>query len=372
MVNKIEVALGARSYPVMVGVGMEKNLQSLLSAHTSTGRLFVVYDGQFYALHAPALRRKVRRLGGKAEELVIPSGEKAKSVGTIQRLHDFFIAGGITRSDFILAVGGGVTSDLVGFAAATIHRGIRWGVVSTTLLGMVDAAIGGKTGVNHKAGKNLIGAFWQPSFVCSDIGFLHTLPAREMVCGLGEIVKYCGLVGDSMNKPVNSYFEAGNLYDEGALMSLVALAAAYKAAVVSVDEREGSVRMNLNLGHTIGHAIEQSLGYGRLLHGEAVFLGLAASVELSGLYNPQARDRLIQYGELVGHCLGLVPHRKIDPEALLQALNTDKKRKGSIQRFVLLDGPGKPFIAEHPKKRMVRKAVEGMLSAYTEAKECHD
>ena len=366
---KYSVRLSGSSYPVLVGSGATAQLDRLLSVSVSGGRLFVVYDMQFYALHGPHLRRRAKALGRDAVELVLRSGESAKSMRVLRQLYDFFIAQNVSRSDFILAVGGGVITDLVGYAAATLLRGIRWGAVPTTLVGMVDAAIGGKTGVNHKRAKNLIGAFWQPSFVCVDPSLLHTLPRRHMVSGVGEIVKYCGLVGDKMSKPVESYLSGRELYDERLLVKLVSLSVSYKTEIVSRDERDQGVRMHLNLGHTFGHAIEAALGYGRLYHGEAVGLGLLGALELSALRRTRSARRLAEFKDHVIEYVKLLPRKKIDRDKLLTALRLDKKRRGDNLRFVLLDRPGKPFIDEHPERALVRDAVDRMLAQYAAAKE---
>jgi len=234
--------------------------------------------------------------GVKPIEMVIPSGEKSKSVSTLNKLYDFLLNEKISRQDFIIVCGGGVTSDLVGYASATTLRGIKWGIVATTLLSMVDASIGGKTGINHQAGKNVIGAFWQPSFVYSDTYFLKTLPFRELVAGYGEILKYGGLIGKRMLTKIEKYRARNDFYQD---KTLIGMSAEYKANIVSKDEREENLRMRLNLGHTFAHAIETSTGYGKLLHGEAVILGLLAAVELSNLVNPESIQPLKYYKKLI-------------------------------------------------------------------------
>ena len=264
----------------------------------------------------------------------------------------------------MLAVGVGVTSDLVGFAAATTLRGIRWGVVSTTLLGMVDASIGGKTGINHVLGKNLIGAFWQPSFVWCDCQYLHTLPTRELISGFGELLKYAGLVGKTMTEPLADYLNNGLYIEDRKILDLIVIAAKYKAEIVQADERESYRRMVLNLGHTFGHAIEKVSGYGRLRHGEAVMLGLLAATELSMLENPRRTRALIEYRELVKRGVDLVPKQKLSADAIIKAMLLDKKRIGHKSHFILLDRPGKPIIVETPATAHVRKSITAMLDYY--------
>jgi len=296
--------------------------------------------------------------------MVIPPGEKSKSAATLGRIHDFLIEEKISRSDMIIACGGGVTTDLVGYAAATILRGVRWGVVPTTLLGMVDAAIGGKTAINHRRGKNLIGAFWQPIFVHCDIGLLHTLPVRQMIAGLGETVKYGGLIGSGMTELLAGYLGRGKLYHQRDLIALVKLSAGYKADIVSRDERESGVRMYLNYGHTVGHAIEKAIGYGRLLHGEAVILGILAALEFGELCGIRRTRALVEYREIVTHLLTLVPHRRISLADVFDAMALDKKRRGADLRYVLLSRPGKPFVVEAVERRLIKKALQRMLAFY--------
>ncbi|MEW5994619.1 MAG: 3-dehydroquinate synthase family protein, partial [Candidatus Zixiibacteriota bacterium] len=277
---------------------------------------------------------------------------------------DFLLRNRAGRSDFILACGGGVTSDLVGYAAATAMRGIRWGIVSTTLLGMVDAAIGGKTGINHRLGKNLIGAFWQPTFVLGDLSFLQTLPRREMVAGLGEILKYAGLAGGQMPAKVDRYLEQDDLYCERLLLPLIRRSVAYKAKVVAEDERETNRRAVLNLGHTFAHAIENAGRYSALLHGEAVIVGLLAAVELSCRTRPRSAKYLEPYRRLITKTMRYLPHRRISIDRVLSAMQFDKKRVGEKMRFVLLTKPGDPHISSEIAARDVEASLESALKVY--------
>ncbi|MEE8578135.1 MAG: 3-dehydroquinate synthase family protein, partial [candidate division Zixibacteria bacterium] len=266
----VKVELGKRSYPIIIGDRLEEKLQSLLRKAVGKGKLFVFFDAQFHALHGDKLEKQIRSACGNIEILLLPRGERGKSASTVGKIHDFLLSEKISRSDLILACGGGITTDLAGYAAATVLRGVRWAALSTTLLGMVDAAIGGKTGVNHRLGKNLIGAIWQPEFVLCDLYYLNTLPKRQILAGLGEVVKYGALVGEPMIADLERLLKSGDMLDKKVLPRLVLKSAQYKAQLVAEDERDSGKRMFLNLGHTFGHAIEHSLGYGRLLHGEAV------------------------------------------------------------------------------------------------------
>ncbi len=360
----INVNLNQRRYPIIVGPGVLHRLGRKLNGLIREERLFVFYDAQVYALHGKRIQTQLKQLKGNVQEMVVPIGERAKSATVLNKIYAFLLDEKISRSDFILACGGGVTTDLIGYAAATTLRGIRWGIVSTTLLGMADAAIGGKTGINHPQGKNLVGSFWQPSFVLCDTSFLKTLPARQLIAGLGEVVKYGGLSGDKMLAMVEKYLEHDDLYNERLLSKLIHLSASYKAGIVAKDERESNLRMLLNLGHTFAHSIENAAGYGRLLHGEAVILGLLAAVELSCRLKPRRAKHLADYSRIINQMVRLIPYRKINCDKTLTAMQLDKKRAGTAHRFVILDKPGRAFIARDVSPRLIKSSLENMLKVY--------
>lgn len=362
---QFNVRLKSHSYPIVIGQNLDGLLLRLLKNYTHNNRLFVFFDSSLYALHGKKCEQKLKT--GKIEFItfVIPGGESAKTQKTLSAIHSFMLDNKISRSDFVLAVGGGVVSDLVGYAAATILRGVKWGVVSTTLLGMVDAAIGGKTGINHAHGKNLIGSFWQPSFVICDLNYLNTLPSREIIAGLGEILKYSGLIGRKMIRPLKLFLYSNRFPKSSCIIPLIKLSAQYKAQIVMIDERESHKRMLLNFGHTFGHAIEKTLGYGKLLHGEAVIIGLLAAVRLSKHKYPQAAG-LTEYEMLVRQMLTFVRYYPLKAQTVLNNMKLDKKRLSGLQKFVLLRQPGKPFISADLKEPMVRKSLNECLSIYRE------
>lgn len=351
-------------YPILVGNGLESRLATLLNKQTEENRLFVISDADFHALHGERMIKSLRRSPKNTEIFVLPSGEQQKNQKTVSAIQDHLLGNRISRSDFILAVGGGVTTDIVGYAAATTLRGVRWGAVPTTLLGMVDAAIGGKTGINHAHGKNLIGAIWQPSFVVCDQQYLQTLPIRHLIAGFGEILKYAGLVGGPMVGRVTRLIDGGvGLSD---WTKVISESARYKAAIVSKDEREDGIRAYLNLGHTFGHAIERSLGYGKLLHGEAVIVGLLGAICLSMLVNPKGAGALKDYYRLALSSTEILPKYKVDSQSVLEAMALDKKRKDQELRFVLLKRLGEPYIATGLSKDMIEFAVEQMIADFND------
>ncbi|MEW5796752.1 MAG: 3-dehydroquinate synthase family protein [Candidatus Zixiibacteriota bacterium] len=370
MINTIEVNTHGLTYPVLVGEELEAALADLLKRASRGNCCFLIFDANFYALHGQRLVASLRKTRLRYTEFVVPSGEKTKSDIVLSGIYDFLLGERISRDDLIVAVGGGVTSDLVGYAASTVLRGVNWAVVPTTLLGMVDAAIGGKTGINHRQGKNLIGAFWQPLFVCCDVRFLMTLSERQIVAGLGEVLKCAGLSGLPEIAMLSGFVRDGDLYDSKALTHLVHFSAEYKADVVSKDERDTSRRLVLNYGHTFAHGIEKALGYGKLLHGEAVIIGIDAALALGERCGYRIRG-LTAYRTLVGTMMGLLPKRKIDPARVIDAMALDKKRLSGEQRFVLLRRIGSPVVETNVKPALVAAAIDEAISRYREYGDSH-
>lgn len=311
--ERIEVRLGARSYPVWVGEDMLAELGSLIPEDSA--RVVVVTQRGIGVL--PELEQP-------SQVIYIGDGEAAKTLETIGDLCSGFARFGLNRKDFVLAVGGGIVSDVAGFAAASYHRGIRYATIATSLLSQVDAAIGGKTGVNLPEGKNLVGAFWQPSFVACDVALLKTLPEREYQCGLGEMAKYAflGVAGlPSM-----------------ALVDQVAACVRVKADFVESDEREGGRRALLNYGHTFAHALE-ALGFedARIdfRHGEAVAVGLIFAARLAHKLGRIDLDRVRTHYEVVrNYRLPEAPPSGVDHDRLVDLMASDKKSFGSLT-FVL-------------------------------------
>lgn len=361
---RIKVNLGRRSYSVVVERGVIAQLPKLLGPFCKQGQLFVIYDANLYALHGQSIDRSLARMPNKRTVLVVPSGEQSKSRKTLGEIQNYLLSNKVSRSDLIVACGGGAITDLVGYAAASVLRGVNWAAVPTTLMGMVDAAIGGKTAINHPLGKNLIGAFWQPRIVVCDTNLLMTLPKRELVAGLGEVIKYAGLGDQVLLKSVESYLNGQDIYNATGLVRIVARSAACKAAIVARDETDHGVRQHLNLGHTFAHAIENSVGYGRILHGEAVLIGLLAAVNLSCELNGSRTKRLAGFRQIVESSLKLIPRRKIDVEGTLKAMALDKKRIGSNLKFILLDRPGRPIVGGGIAMKLVRKSLTDAVNCY--------
>lgn len=281
MSQTVQVSLGDRSYPIHIGGGLLERLDELLKPVVRGTKCLIVTDSIAGPLYADTCAQALAELGITAATATIPSGEASKSGEHLFKLYDAAIANKLDRKSFIVALGGGVVGDLAGYAAASFLRGIQLIQIPTTLLSMVDSAVGGKTGINLPQGKNLIGAFHQPSLVVCDIDVLKSLPRRELVAGLAEVVKY-GVIWDAELFALLEREADKIAAGEPALLAhLVKRSCEIKAEVVSKDEREDSLRAILNFGHTMGHAIEAIAGYGKFLHGEAISIGMIYAAKLS-------------------------------------------------------------------------------------------
>ena len=341
--SRVEVALGDRSYPVLIGTGLLERAGEALAAFAAKGRLVVISDELVWALQG-------ERLGLDAEPILLPPGEGSKSWAGLEALLDRLLALGVERGDHLLAFGGGVIGDLVGFAAAILKRGCGLIQLPTTLLAQVDSSVGGKTGINTAAGKNLVGAFHQPEIVLIDPACLDTLPLRQLRAGYAEVVKY-GLLGDA---GFFAWCEANGAKliagEAGAREHAIRVSVAAKAAIVAEDERETSGRrVLLNLGHTFAHALEAETGFSdALLHGEAVALGMVLAFRFSaerGLCPAAEAARVAAHLEAIG-----LPTRldlAASGEALVAHMRHDKKARGGRLPFILARGIGQAFVDKH-------------------------
>ena len=362
----VAVPLGSRAYDIVVGDGVLREADKYLGPVLSGPRVAVVTDETVAELHLPALRTVLESAGIETMEIVLPPGERTKSFDALIGLLDRLLEARIERGDAVLALGGGVIGDLAGFAASILRRGIKVIQLPTTLLAQVDAAIGGKTGINTRQGKNLIGTFHQPSLVLSDTALLTTLPRRELLAGYAEVVKY-GLLGDA------AFFgwleeNGGKVIagDVAARNYAVLTSARTKAEIVTADELEAGRRALLNLGHTFGHAIEAELGYASsMLHGEAVAIGLGLAFELSqrlGLCPEEDTWRVRAHLDAVGlpaaPAAGAAPPQGWDPARLLDRMRQDKKVKGDTLTFILVKGIGRGFVSRDVAEDDVVRLLE--------------
>src|SRR5215471_4828692 len=346
----VKVALGERSYEICIGRGLLAALGPKIAGLRPGAKAAIVSDETVAKHHLAAAEASLAAAGIAATAVTVPPGESSKSFPVFERVCEALIAARIERADLVVALGGGVIGDLAGFAAAVVRRGLDYVQVPTTLLAQVDSSVGGKTAIDSKQGKNLIGAFHQPVLVIADTALLDTLPAREFRAGYAEVAKY-GLIGDA---GFFAWLEANwrELFAGGpAREHAIAVSCRMKAAIVGRDEREVGERALLNLGHTFGHALEAAAGFSdRLLHGEAIALGMALAFAFSarrGLLSPAEAARVERHLATVG-----LPTKPSDvafewpgSDALMSLMAQDKKVKRGRLTFILARGIGASFIA---------------------------
>ncbi|WP_409310371.1 3-dehydroquinate synthase [Pseudomonas putida] len=351
----LKVDLGERSYPIYIGEGL-LDQPELLAPHIAGRQVAIVSNETVAPLY---LERLSKALGAYSVlPVVLPDGEAHKNWETLQLIFDGLLTARHDRRTTVVALGGGVIGDMAGFAAACYQRGVDFIQVPTTLLSQVDSSVGGKTGINHPLGKNMVGAFYQPKAVLIDTTSLKTLPARELSAGLAEVIKY-GLICD---KPFLAWLEdnmqALRALDSAALTEAIRRSCAAKAAVVGADERESGLRATLNLGHTFGHAIETHMGYGVWLHGEAVAAGTVMALEMSmrlGWIDQAERGRGIRLLQDAG--LPVVPPQEMTPAHFMEHMAVDKKVLDGRLRLVLLRQMGEAVVTDDYSKEILQATL---------------
>jgi len=360
----VRVDLPGRAYDILIGAGLLKEAGQHIAPFLRRKRVAIVTDETVAGLHLAALEASLEAAGIAHSALALPAGEATKSWAQFSRTVEWILTEKIERSDLVIALGGGVIGDLVGFAAAVVRRGVRFVQIPTTLLAQVDSSVGGKTGINTSQGKNLVGAFHQPTLVLADTGILATLPPRDFLAGYGEVVKY-GLFGDA------AFFEwleingramaSGDIHKRN---HAVRRSCEMKAEIVMRDETEQGDRALLNLGHTFCHALEAATGYStRLLHGEGVAIGCALAFETSarlGLCAQEEPSRLRAHLAAMGMKVDLrdIPGDLPDADALLALMAQDKKVLDGKLRFIMARGIGEAFVTSDVPEKVVR----GLLS----------
>ena len=354
-VRRLEVDLGERSYPILIGPGIISSAESYINSIRSR-QVMVVTNETVAPLY---LDNVLQGLSGfHVEQVILPDGEQYKTLQVLNRIFDALLSARFDRSCTLLALGGGVVGDMTGFAAASYQRGVDFVQVPTTLLSQVDSSVGGKTGVNHPLGKNMIGAFHQPRCVVADTDTLSTLPERELSAGLAEVIKY-GVINDL---PFFEWLEANIerllARDSQALVYAIERSCRDKAVIVAADEKEAGQRALLNLGHTFGHAIESGMGYGVWLHGEAVAAGIAMAADMSlqmGWLDSRQQKRIRSL--LQKAHLPVDPPPQISGEQFLELMSVDKKVLNGELRLVLLRGIGKAEVTADYAVAALQQAV---------------
>ena len=356
----VNVALGASSYPILIGSALlgapatyaqaARGAQALIVTNTTVGPLY-----------AQALAAALVPHHAQVRMLALPDGEQYKNWETLNLVFDELLAHGGDRKTTLYALGGGVVGDMAGFAAACFMRGVPFVQVPTTLLAQVDSSVGGKTAINHPLGKNMVGAFYQPKLVVCDLDVLKTLPARELSAGLAEVIKYGPIHDMAFFDWIEAHIDALRALEPSALAHAVQRCCEIKAEVVGQDERESGLRAILNFGHTFGHAIEAGMGYGAWLHGEGVGAGMVMAAELSrelGLVDAAFVERLTR---LIGRAglpvRGAVLDAADNAGRYLTLMRVDKKAEAGEIRFVLIDGPGRAVVRPAPDA-LVRQVID--------------
>jgi 3-dehydroquinate synthase len=337
----VNVELGDRAYPIYIGAGCLADLGKRLAETGCGKRVAVVTNSTIANIYLGAVTTALSTAHFEAAAIQIPDGEEHKNLAWLAFVYDRLIDAGIDRGGAVIALGGGVVGDLAGFAAATYLRGVACVQVPTTLLAQIDASVGGKTGINHAAGKNLLGAFRQPRFVLADVDCLGTLPRREYVAGLAEVIKTGAILDAELFQLLEAELPSVLRQDRELMVRIVRRCCQLKALVVAEDETEGGYRAILNFGHTIGHAIESLTDYTTYLHGEAVAIGMAAAARVShrlGRCDKATVGRITQLIDRCGLPLDIPPD--LSRDALALALRTDKKARGGTITFICLEGIG--------------------------------
>ena len=347
----------SRIYSVLIGPGLLNNLGRKCSTIGIKGEIVLISDKTVFSLYSDQLKAVWKDQVFLFIQYVIPPGESSKNIDTAIKIYDFLTDQKIERADIVVALGGGVVGDLAGFIAATYLRGLSWIQVPTTLISMVDASIGGKVGVDHSSGKNLIGAFYQPSLVIADVSTLNTLPSREQHAGWAEVIKY-GLIQDyKLFELIEANIEKLLVLTPDIMTNVIKQCACIKSSIVSEDERDTGKRIILNYGHTIGHALEVIGKFKTFLHGEAVALGMISAAILSrnmNLLSQQSVDRII---DLLKRFHLPITCKGVNSSELISAISLDKKRKNNLVQWVLLTDIGTSKVFTNIQNEVVLKSL---------------
>ena len=352
----LKVALAERSYPIHIGSGLLAHAE-LLKEHIPRGRAALISNTTVAPLYLDKLQQSLQALGVSCLPVILPDGESYKNSATLNLIYDALLCNRCERSTPLIALGGGVIGDMTGYAAATFLRGVPFIQIPTTLLSQVDSSVGGKTGINHALGKNMIGAFYQPQLVLADTDTLNTLPDKELAAGLAEVIKY-GLIRDlPFFEWLEQNLEKLLARDTAALLYAIQRSCQNKAEIVALDERESGERALLNLGHTFGHAIESGTGYGNWLHGEGVSAGTIMAADLSrrlGFIDALQETRIRRLFERAG--LPVVAP-DLGTDQYLEWMGLDKKVEGGKMRFVLLKKIGCAAVCGDVDESVLRQTL---------------
>ena len=352
--KSVQVNLGSRSYPIHVKSGLLKQTASILSDQNHGQKWVIISQYNLMDLFGFDLMTVLNESGFNCDFITLPVGEASKSLNEFSRVISQMVEFGCDRKTTIIALGGGVVGDVSGFVASSFMRGIDYYQIPTTLLAMVDSSIGGKTGINIAEGKNLVGAIYQPKGVLIDPVILESLSKKEVMAGLGEIIKYGAIWDKAFLIDISTWLED---IDSFPFENAIRKSCKIKAEVVSKDEREGDLRRILNFGHTIGHALESHLGYGKIRHGEAVALGMKCAGFISQKLNLLSKEELSTLNQTINRLpLPQLPH--INGNHLMPFIKTDKKSEKGVLNFVLLDGLGNALCSTDVTEELIQESLK--------------
>jgi 3-dehydroquinate synthase len=357
-VKTLEVGLGERAYPIHIGKGLLARVSGLLDV-ASERRFVVITNAVVAAHHLAPLKTALRSRGAHVDVVLLPDGEAHKNLATLADLLTRMLELRVERSTTVIALGGGVIGDIAGFAAAICQRGLPFVQVPTTLLAQVDSSVGGKTGINHPLGKNMIGAFWQPRAVVIDTDCLKTLPPRELSAGLAEVIKHGAIRDAEFFAWLETNMSRLIVRDADALTHAIHRSCEIKAEIVSADERESGERALLNFGHTFGHAIEASQGYGAWLHGEAVAAGMVCAARLSERVCGFDAAQTARLANLIAAAKLPIAPPRMPTSRWVELMLHDKKVERGALRFVLLEALGRAVIRSDVPEESIAACVEG-------------
>jgi 3-dehydroquinate synthase len=358
-VSVLNVNLAENSYDIVIERGALASLGRRCRDLGLKGVAAVVTNPTVAALYGVAVRDSLENAGYTVVQIEMPDGEEYKNSSTLNLIYDDLLAAGVDRSSFIVALGGGVVGDVAGYAAATWMRGVPFVQVPTTLLAQVDSSVGGKTGIDHPKGKNLIGAFYQPRLVLIDVDTLVSLDQRQYRAGLGEVIKYGAAIDLQFFEYLETNIIAVLAMDPVVLIEIIHRCCQIKAQVVELDEKEAGLRAILNYGHTLGHAFEALSGYRNLVHGEAVAIGMVLAAKISAAEGRCSQDEVARICDLISRCGLPIKTPQFDKQLLLDAIAADKKSKSGSITFICNQGIGMYAMSHHtPEELLVLSGLE--------------
>ncbi len=355
----VKVPLGNRSYPIYIGTNLLKNIGKLCVDHNVARTVVIITDENVARYYLPIVKRSLEKKKISEHSIVLPPGEWQKSLETAEKIYTKLLEWNVERNSTIIALGGGVVGDLAGFIAATYQRGIGFIQIPTTLLAQVDSSVGGKVGINHPLAKNMIGAFYQPQFVLADTTVLKTLPKREMICGMGEVVKYGVIIDKKFFTFIERNLNKALLGDKKILSHIIRRSCELKASVVSRDEKEQNLRAILNFGHTIGHALERAGKYSSLKHGEAILYGMIAETNIAfetGMISFASKERIERLIQQIP--IPSLASLQLRNSELFETMRKDKKVKDNFIRMTLPHSIGTISMPMNVNDQLIDHAID--------------